>query len=240
MLLNRRVELMKTYTPKSDLYLILGDVHGCYLTMMTMITKHPDRQLILLGDLIDRGPRSREVIEYAITHSISTTYGNHEDLALAYSSHAARGFKSRCSEHYEDDVWLCNGGLKALENWNGPFTEESVLPDDVLKWMSSLPTHIKVPHPSGGRDLLATHTGYGLDADKGQWLSALWGRHTEGDGDFPDDGYFRVFGHCKKRKPIVTDTYAMIDTGCAYEGYGKLTGLKWPEMEIVQVDNIDS
>ncbi len=220
--------------------IILSDLHGCFQTMLAMIEKHgKGRKLVLLGDLIDRGPDSRGVVEYAMENHVLATKGNHEDLALAYSAHTERGFKSKCAAEYDDDIWLANGGIQALQSWGADF--EVGLPNKVLHWMNDLPPYLLFD------GLLLSHTGYGLDADKDNWLRVLWGRHPD-DGDFMhekgtgkpvDDGLFRVFGHTRAKKPVVTPTYAMIDTGCAYTGYGTLTGLLWPEREIVQMPNID-
>jgi len=81
----------------------IGDIHGrrdCFDDLLAMIER--DRasasgevQLILLGDLIDRGPDSRGVVERAMTLAASdgTNHfikGNHEELLL----HAAKGDRS--------------------------------------------------------------------------------------------------------------------------------------------------
>lgn len=221
--------------------LIVSDVHGCLKSLLALVKQHgKDRQLILLGDLIDRGPDSRGVVEYAMENGIPTCGGNHEDLAIAYSAHTDRGFKAKCTDEYDDDIWLANGGIQALQSWDADF--EVGLPNKALKWMADLPPYLRFD------GLLLSHTGYGLDADKDNWLRVLWGRHPD-DGDFVheagtgkpvNDGLFRVFGHTRAKKPVLKDSYAMIDTGCAYEGYGKLTGFLWPEREIVQVENLDS
>lgn len=227
-------------------HLILTDIHGSYKTMLAMIDKYGNgRQPILLGDLIDRGPHSREVVEFAINNRIPTVSGNHEDLAMAYSEHAKLGYKNRCGQHYDDDVWLANGGIEAMESWDLDFTIGATLPKRVLDWFSKLPPYIVIDEENNGRKLLCSHTGYGLDADKDNWLRALWGRYPN-DGEFThfagepiDDGYFRVFGHTRVREPLSGPGWINIDTGCAYKGYGKLTGLLWPEGETVQMDNQD-
>ena len=45
---------------------VIGDIHGCYQTLKALLAKiSPDPQedvLIFLGDYIDRGPNSKEVI----------------------------------------------------------------------------------------------------------------------------------------------------------------------------------
>lgn len=231
----------------SQSFLIATDVHGCLKTLLALVEKYgKGRQLVLLGDLIDRGPDSRGVVEYAMTNSIPTTLGNHCDLCLAYSPHVRRGFKAKCADEYDEDIWLCNGGIQALQSWGADF--EVGLPDKVLQWMSDLPAYIKLDTPTAdGRKVLLSHSGYGLDADKGNWMRTLWGRYPdsgafvyeEGTGKEIDDGYLRVFGHTRNREIQSGPGWINLDTGCAYEGYGVLTGLLLPEKQVVQVPNQD-
>ncbi len=226
----------------------IGDVHGAFKTLMALVAKHPDRRVILLGDLIDRGPRSRDVVEWAMANKIETCAANHDDLALAYSAHAKLGYKAKCPEYYDRDVWLDNGGIQALDSWDADLLPESRLPTNVLDWFTSLPPYILIDEESQGRKLLLSHTGYGLDADKeGGWMRALWGRHPD-DGEFAyetgtgkpmDDGLFRAFGHTRVKSAEMTDRWVNLDTGAAYKGYGVLSGLLWPEREIVTQPYID-
>ena len=91
----------------------ISDIHGCYYTLIRLLDKCPKpARLFFLGDLIDRGPHSRLVIEFAINNEIPTCFGNHESLCLDFYNR-----KSRCSEYYERGVWLNNGGDKAVKNW---------------------------------------------------------------------------------------------------------------------------
>lgn len=211
-----------------------------------------DFDLYFLGDLIDRGPDSRSVVEYAMKNKIPTVMGNHEDLCLAYSRHGQLGYKSKCGQYYDRNVWLYNGGDKALKSWD-LHGGSGFLPRTVLNWMQNLPPYIipdTVPDENG-RKLLLSHTGYGLDADKNtpaDWMYAIWGRRRGGDVFIPDgnggekdDGFFRVFGHTQEEKPWMTDKFAMIDTGCAYKasGLGNLTAFHWPTKQIVSVACID-
>lgn len=228
-------------------YLILTDIHGCYKTMLALIDKaradYPNCELIFLGDLIDRGPRSKEVVEYAINNSVPTVCGNHEDLALAFSRHTKLGYQAKCTSYYDRDVWLHNGGRDALDSWGGE------VPKKVLDWMANLQPYRLVNIESDGRKLLLSHSGYGLDAEKKNWLRVLWGRYPD-DGDFSheagtgkaiDDGLFRIYGHTPHKAPIITDTYANIDTGAAYtnRGYGVLTAMVWPTKQLISQEAID-
>ena len=69
----------------------IGDIHGCRLTLRKLmfgnlkITK--DDEVYLLGDLIDRGPRIREVVDDVINlneqgYKIVSVKGNHEWMLL--------------------------------------------------------------------------------------------------------------------------------------------------------------
>lgn len=230
----------------------VSDIHGAFNTLKALLAKVAVQldgqpyEVICLGDCIDRGPRSREVVEWVMTNKIRTVRANHEDLALAYSAHTKRGFKSRCGDSYDEDIWLLNGGVQALNSWGADY--EVGLPDDVLTWMSNLPSYILIEEPlSQGRKLLASHTGYGLDADKGNWLRVLWGRHPD-DGEFAyepntgrpiDDGLLRCFGHTRAKQAKVAESWAMIDTGAAYKGYGVMTAFVWPSRELIQQEYID-
>lgn len=229
-------------------HVLISDIHGCMGTFTRLLNqvaaKHPGARLIFLGDLVDRGPSSRAVVEFAMRNGIPTCKGNHEDLALAYSEHTRRGYKAHCAWYYDRDAWLYNGGDYALGNWPHYATDGSRcgnrLPDDVLNWMQGLPPYIVVDEVDDkGRKLLCSHSGYGLEADKDTrdgWLSALWGRHSIDDVPFPKDSLYRVFGHTQEKDPVITDDYAMIDTGAAYaaRGLGTLTAFLWPTKAVVQ------
>lgn len=206
--------------------LILSDLHGCYYTMLRLLTKCPkDEEIVLLGDLIDRGPHSRQVVEWAMKHKIPTVMGNHEHLALQWHGRAK-------SEVCEEGVWAFNGGLEALKSWHGGKLPKDrrnwVLPDDVLDWMEALPWSLDF---DGGR-LSVSHTGHLTVRNGEPEEMRLWWRDTE----FPKDGRFRVFGHSQRVEAEITPDWAAIDTGAAYadRGYGVLTAFQWPSRKVYQ------
>lgn len=223
---------------------LVSDCHGCWFTLVRLLNQvvvaHPGARLMLLGDEIDRGPHSRQVVEFAMANAISTVMGNHIDLALAYSEHTRRGYRAKCASYYERDIWLYNGGDYALGNWphfREGRREGNVIPKEVLDWMQALPPYIISDLVDDkGRKGLFSHTGYGLDADLNTsdgWFRALWGRHAHGDGDFPDDGYHRVFGHTQAKEVRFGEGWHMVDTGAAYKAYGNMTAFIWPTKQTV-------
>ncbi len=80
-------------------YDLIGDVHGCARTLEILLQRmgyvqedgvyrHPERQAVFIGDIIDRGPRIREslqlVRDMVEVGSARIVMGNHEYYALAW------------------------------------------------------------------------------------------------------------------------------------------------------------
>lgn len=67
-------------------YFVVGDVHGCYDSFVSLLEQWDPKkeQLILLGDLVDRGKKSLDVLRYAMhlqdVHGAIILGGNHEEL----------------------------------------------------------------------------------------------------------------------------------------------------------------
>ena len=115
--------------------LIIGDIHGCYLEFLQLLkkinyhkTKH---RLILLGDLINRGPDSFKVLKWAREHKIETIMGNHE-----------RGFLKGLQKEGR-----LNSTLKELKNQMGDDLQ------DWINWMKNWPYFIET------KDFIAVHGG---------------------------------------------------------------------------------
>ncbi|HZE71660.1 MAG TPA: metallophosphoesterase [Pyrinomonadaceae bacterium] len=65
--------------------IVVGDIHGCYDELMELLEKvdvGENDRVVSVGDLIAKGPKSKEVLELFMTDArFSTVIGNH-DLAL--------------------------------------------------------------------------------------------------------------------------------------------------------------
>ena len=203
----------------------ISDCHGMAKTLFALIDRaHQewgDFDLYLLGDLVDRGPRSKEVVQYAINNRVPTVMGNHESLLIDFY---------RDGHHeYDEGCWLWNGGGETLKSFNGD------IPTVAKAWMEQLPLYFI---PDGHPNLLLSHTGHGkITSPFGTVIDALWCREPA----FPKDGMFRVFGHSQQHSAVITDTFANIDTGAAYKdrGYGKMTAFLWPDKKVISIDSID-
>ncbi|HXW68299.1 MAG TPA: metallophosphoesterase family protein [Dissulfurispiraceae bacterium] len=100
----------------------VGDIHGCFDLLKTLIEKiirfSPDEDmLIFMGDYIDRGKKSKEVIRYLsslkekLPDNIILLKGNHEDLAYNALMAAAPG--------KEMVFWRLNGGAETVISLGG-------------------------------------------------------------------------------------------------------------------------
>ncbi len=65
--------------------IVVGDIHGCYdelIEMLESVGFGQDDRVVCVGDLVTKGPKSREVLELFMTDPrFRTVIGNH-DLAL--------------------------------------------------------------------------------------------------------------------------------------------------------------
>ncbi|WP_205419321.1 metallophosphoesterase [Pseudomonas parafulva] len=130
---------------------IIGDVHGCAQTLERLLDalgyhrvggvwRHPRRQALFLGDIVDRGPRIREalhivhdMVEAGQAHCIM---GNHEYNALAWETPALPGSgKTFVREHTPRHARLIDETLEQFAQHPGDW-------HDFLRWFYTLPLFI--------------------------------------------------------------------------------------------------
>ena len=128
---------------------VIGDVHGFSVTFENLVDllelSEKDR-VVVLGDLIDRGPDSYNVVKAVQADSrIYSTKGNHEQMMV-------EGFIPKGISHkLEANLWLRNGGIETAASYIRAFMNHSGEEDSVALeqeiindkiWMNSLPSHI--------------------------------------------------------------------------------------------------
>lgn len=124
-------------------YCVIADVAGQYDTLMALIKKMPPGEYISLGDMVDRGPKSKEVVEFFMKNG-KAILGNHEHMMIdSYREHG----------YYEWNTWERNGGSKTVESYAGPHgcTKEHI-PKEVIEWMEKLPKYMVI------NDILLSHS----------------------------------------------------------------------------------
>lgn len=114
---------------------VIGDIAGNIDALKRLIDKMPNDDIILVGDLIDRGDYSPEVVQFAMDNEdrITTLMGNHEHMMLDYKLDRGRLYGGRC--------WKYNGGEKTICAYEERASMFDI--DKHLKWMSNLKYYIE-------------------------------------------------------------------------------------------------
>lgn len=231
--------------------IIITDIHGCFNTFMALLAQLPkDVPITIAGDLIDRGPDSRKVIEYVKSNGIDCVLGNHEDMMvkeLVFSPHPVKG--EDVSINGWHSVWLSNGGNATLNNYNLPGNETDVKAlKEHYEWLNTLPVHLLYQDvkDSKGNCLLVTHStaarvyhSYGVNSREFK-NHVLWERNP-----MPPKikGIFNIYGHTpQKGGPTIKKHFACVDNGVYLKNqndYGHLYALQFPEMIIYKQENIE-
>jgi hypothetical protein len=201
--------------------IVVGDIHGCcdeLTDLIDLIKPQPDDRLIAVGDLITKGPKSREVLDWLISDKRwSSVVGNHdrkirqklrgEPIRLTYEQAEALRQLQPNSQKYADF-------LRSL-----PYTID-------------LGSHLVV------------HAGLrpGVDLDK-QMAADMTEIRTMGADPprrrgLPWYAVYRgpqtvLFGHWPSKEPRRAAYAIGLDTGCVYGG--KLTALVVESGEFVSV-----
>lgn len=211
---------------------IVGDIHGDIDALELMSDKiTADRHLVFLGDYVNRGPHSRDVIEALLDlreHRHCTfLMGNHEQALLEFlrgGSFTAFG---------------AMGGLHTLRSYLGPHPP----PDVAAEFRQSFPHRhrdfidaLKFYWNSDG--LLVSHAGIDPSSPDDRTIESLvLTSHPElfSLDKLPINDIL-VVGHYVQRsaKPYVSESLICLDTGCGSLPHGKLTALLWPERVFVQ------
>lgn len=216
-------------------FFAVGDIHGCAAQLDTLMGRieaeaQGDEAVIFLGDAIDRGPASAQVLErlfaFARDHpgDAVVLMGNHERMMLDFiDDPSGRGAR-----------WLVNGGIETLESFGvsgavpRPDAEEALdladrleaaLPEGLQDWLRALPLHWQSGNVHCVHAAMNPDKAPGAQSDR----SLLWG-HPEFLRRPREDGVCVVHGHTIMPEPSVRDGRIALDTG-AYRG-GKLSAAR--------------
>ncbi|HMK64633.1 MAG TPA: metallophosphoesterase family protein [Thermodesulfobacteriota bacterium] len=210
---------------------VIGDIHGCYhklLEVMGQIPFDPERdQLIFLGDYIDRGEHSRQVLDYLIElkdKHPQTVFllGNHEQMLMDFL------------EGGDIKPFLMNGGHKTLESYQirkevfDYRTPKTCFPTAHLGFFNSLAYTFEF------QDFFFVHAGLrgGIPIKDQDLNDLLWIREDFYFSNF-DFGKTVIFGHTPFPEPFIYNKRIGIDTGAVYGN--KLTALQLPDMKFYSV-----
>ncbi len=113
--------------------LVIGDVHGhydglCHLLEFCNLTS--EDSLYFLGDAIDRGPKSAQVVKLIRENQYPCLMGNHEVMLL-------QAFNDGDLDEMALRHWLPSGGDTTLQSYG-----DAGIPQDDIDWFASLPSYL--------------------------------------------------------------------------------------------------
>jgi serine/threonine protein phosphatase 1 len=211
--------------------LVIGDIHGCFLKLAKLMEKvklNPEiDKLIFLGDYVDRGDQSKEVVDYLVQlkrRQPSTVFllGNHEQMLKEFL------------DGQNINPFLVNGGKKTLDSYFGDNRlyssqdPKTIFPPDHVEFFDSLAPYFET------EKYIFVHAGLreGIPLRSQDPFDLLWIREDFYFSKF-DFGKTVIFGHTPFQKPFVYNNKIGIDTGAAYGN--KLTCLELPDLKFISV-----
>ncbi len=257
---NATVERVPLWNDKTHLhgpFDIVGDLHGCYEEFLELLSElgyqecgqstestmegplysHPDgRMLVLLGDIVDRGPRILDTFKliYNLVKSGNALCvpGNH-DMKLM------RKIRGK-------DIQIVHGlGETLREIESLPSETQKLFVEKACQFIDDLVSHYVLDNG----DLVVAHAGIKQEMQgRGSGKVREFCLYGETMGEIDEFGLpvrynwaadYRgssivVYGHTPVPQAEWLNRTINIDTGCVFGG--KLTALRYPEKEIVSVE----
>lgn len=220
---------------------IIGDIAGQYKTLMALLAKMPEGEPISVGDMIDRGPQSKEVVEFFMKNG-RAVMGNHEHMFLAYI-HNKEGFGF---QEYPHGCYLRNGGLVTLKQFSDTNNLDNVdIPVEFVEWIENLPTEIILVEDNDSgwwKGCIITHAPIHRVANMANHYpldyGILWNRDWSGLKAIPD--YYQITGHNSHWKLMrFTDDLNEEFGICLDTSDRKLVGMHWPSMKLYEQEFIE-
>lgn len=211
--------------------IFIGDVHGHYDALMLLfeaIEPSQDDLVYFLGDLIDRGPKSSQVVDFVVKNNYPCLRGNHEEMLLDVFRQGSKSITAL-------NAWLYSGGQSTLASYG-----EDGITQEHIEWMEQLPLYLDLG------DVWLVHAGVdpGLEIEEQAEEQFCWIR----------DKFHRISEPYFANKTIITGhtiTFTLpgvqpgkvaqgqgwldIDTGAYHPTSGWLTGLDWTNQLVYQI-----
>ena len=220
----RRSEAARPRIPEGQRVYAIGDIHGRLDLLVPLLARirddiadrsAADNHVVMLGDLVDRGPYSAETIEYAASclpgfATFHTLMGNHEEAMLRAMDPA---------EDRSSNLWLKFGGYETLASYGVPVSSlgdelpsvellRHFIPERHRKFLEALPDAMRFG------DYVFVHAGVrpGIAIEEQNPADMRWIRQ-----DFLDHrgalGAMIVHGHSISDEADVQSNRIGIDTG---------------------------
>ncbi len=245
---------------------VFGDIHGnsdlLKKLLMNIKSEFGDIDIWSCGDLIDRGPDSKGVLDLCIENNIKTVRGNHDSWVLDLLT----------EQYFVPKAIRSMGGLKTIESYMVDWRSIIRDKDDIDGWASVASELLNnMPNEHISYFLNMYDVGYLNYPNKNFWIfhagltyenallfdnndgefnmvkrfsekepdELVWCRPSfrrKNDNLFHFENGIQIFGHSYTELPVVREHFIALDTiGGGQEDNWTLSAVILPEIEIIQV-----
>lgn len=208
---------------------MIGDVHGCATELRALLALLPlgrDTRIVFVGDYVDRGPRSRDVIETILelsaSHHVVPLLGNHEAMLLDFLDQP---------DTPAGGIFIVNGGSATLASY-GDDRGSYAIPPLHRQFLQGL----ALTHEDD--DFFFVHAGVpdvplARLCAKRHRMTMLWVREPFLRSRYPWDKIV-VHGHTPVPAAEVHARRINVDSGCVFNGLLSAMCLRTGEVYAVQ------
>lgn len=234
-------------SPKTATY-IVGDIHGRFDLVEQLLKiidddliagSYADPKLVFVGDYVDRGEQSAEVIDclYGLARdwpdNVTCLMGNHEAMLLSFLDNPLENGRR----------WFRYGGLQTLASYGIAMTDGAGAPasSDLLTAAAKLRERLgtvaewlrELPLTWQSHNLWAVHSAADpqVEMERQTRQTLLWG-HPEFGRLRRKDGQWIVHGHTIVEHARTSAGVISVDTGAVYSGRLSAAAIR-PDGEIV-------
>ena len=243
------------------MHYVIGDVHGHFDTLKALVASLPiDAKLVFVGDLIDRGKQSAQVVRFVKEGGHLCVMGNHEEAMCIYGFSIIHAYENNEPVPLHN-IWFSNGGVMTLLSYGlvqlkdgKPVKVENyhealrAFREDIA-WMEKLPLYLELPIAhSSGKPVVISHAsiGVGWNMRHMDALQSTFFRMATSNRREPDENakIFNIFGHTPVQGGVkVKEHFVNVDTGCYIDsedgfGLGRLSAYCIETGEIISVERI--
>ncbi len=221
---------------------VVGDIHGCADALDALLDKLGEMPVIVLGDLGDRGPGTRAVIDLLARRGAAGVRGNHDDWLIAwalgegfdsFALHPVMGGRATLDSY---GIKGASAGSIEAERWR--------VPREHLAWLDGLADAIDLE--VDGERYWLVHGGVPDDqlavepSGRVPWFVRNAPERLHGYRQLldrsPNLGRPLIVGHQQVEEPVVSGAIIALDTGAGEpRSSARLTAIVLPERRLVSV-----
>jgi serine/threonine protein phosphatase 1 len=208
----------------------IGDIHGDSVRLSALLGNIDSRRLVFLGDYVDHGPNSPEVVEILMDVANRETnavflFGNHEVALLAFLSRKLS---------FLEYAWM--GGLSTIRSYIGNASEDvrtefaAAVPGSHREFLSNCKAFFETDQ------LVASHAGINPACpERREFGEIVLGRYPSLFHGNLRLSKLVICGHYLQTtlRPFAENGVTCLNTGCGTIG-GPVTALLYPEMIFLQ------